>query len=153
MVAQNFRRGPHLAHDLFGSDCACGILDDVLGDEREQLRFADYSSGKRAARDLHWALPDRSTSDVSRRDHFDFVHAAGAGLLLGAARFRTDYSYYYSATFERGKNSSSGVGRLFRILPEHAVPAYPASLVSTNRNGTFSCQSTRYMAMPLSSLG
>ena len=31
MVAQNFRCGARLAHDLFGSDCACGILDDVLG--------------------------------------------------------------------------------------------------------------------------
>lgn len=56
MVAQNFRRGACLADDLFGSNCSRRILDDVLGHEREQLRFADHTSGKRSARHFHWAL-------------------------------------------------------------------------------------------------
>src|SRR5271168_661292 len=153
MVAQNFRCGAYLADDLFRSDCACGALDDVLGHEREQLRFADHTSGKRSARHLYWALPDRSSSDVSRRDHFDFVHAAGAWVVLGVARICADHSRDRSATFERGKNSSSGVGRLSRILREHAVPAHSANLVSTDwkessscvsRHGTWRCRSAAW---------
>src|SRR5271157_2875381 len=135
MVAQNFRRGAGMAHDLFGSDCACGILADVLGYGYEQLRFADHSSGKRSTRDIHRALPDRSSSDVFRWGDFDHIHAAGAGVVLGAACFCADYSRDRPAAFERGNNSSSGAGGLFRILPENEVPAYSASLVSTNGIG------------------
>jgi len=87
MVAQNFRCGACLADDRFGSNCSRGIFDDLLGHEREQLRFADHTSGKRSARHFYWALPDRPPSDVSRRDHFAFVRAAGAGFVLGGAGF------------------------------------------------------------------
>src|SRR5580704_15481951 len=135
MVAQDFRRGARLADDFVGDDCAGGILDDVLGDEREQLRIADHSGGKGTARYFHWALPDCSSSDVSRRDHFDCVYAIGAWVVLGGAGICAGHSCDRSATFERGENSSSGAGRLFRILQEDAVAAYPARLVATNQKG------------------
>src|SRR5208282_5859328 len=135
MVAQDFRCGAGLAHDLLRNDSARGIPDDVLGHEREQLRFADHTSGKGSARHFDWALPDRSTSDVSRRRDFDFVHAAGTWVVLGGASICADHSRYCSATFERGKNSSPGVGRLFRILSTHALSADPARLVSMKWGG------------------
>src|SRR5580704_9105518 len=136
MVAQNFRRGAGLAYDFVRSDCTSGILADVLGYGHEQLRFPDHTGGKRSARDFHWALPDRSSSDVSRRRDFDFVRTAGAGVVLGAARLCASHSSDCSAALERGENSSSGVARLFRILSEHTVPAYPAGLVSATSNGS-----------------
>src|SRR5271167_3873723 len=133
MVAQSFWWCADLAHDFFGSDCTRGLLDDVLGDGRKQLCFANHSSGKRSASYFRRTVPDRSSSDVSRRADFDRVYAPGAGLVLGAARFCVDHSCDCSANFKRGKNSSSGAGRLFGILPEHAVAAYPTSLVNKNR--------------------
>src|SRR5277367_1378448 len=92
MVAQNIWRRAAVVDDFVRVNCAGGILDDVLGARGKRLRFADYSGGKRAARDFGWTVPDGSAPDVSRCAGFAGVCAAGPGLVLGRAGFCAGYS-------------------------------------------------------------
>src|SRR5262249_41306658 len=100
-----------------------------LGHEGKQLCLP-YRPGRGGSpSDLHRTLSLRPASHVFRRDSHVRFHAAGVGLLVGAAGFPPRHPVPRPPPPQRAKTAPPRPPWLFRLLPPHPLPPPPPPLI------------------------